>query len=793
MSLTNKIDKLIKNKLKTNASSELDRRIDSLITQAEHEQVQTSNIWRIAMTGKFAKIGIAAVLLTAAGIGLMHLQGDKEIQIPPELAQMSVEELLDIHNDLAESPFEKSLVEAALKNSLDKIGVREVLALARKNGKSIKSSEVARYVPKPVTEMIEASDIIIHGRVNKVALDVSDLKKAILRKKLGIYKELFSARIRAEVEMEVFEGYSASPVAKGEKLVLWPVINTRKLDVLQEGREYLILLKQSGETIWMLPYQEGVYPVDADTAVVSGFRSGEMSLEDAWIFMVGSYETIHEGKAPSDEELEYWTGKLESDDFADCWAGLEYFSTLRNPPDIADQVVKSIEKYHHVQVTYSGKNKRNPNYSYERVSTLSAFVTDALDLLIYINDEESIQKVISLSEDNVSADSVFNKSLFEYPTRDLQGKLKEAVERESVKTVQPRESSEIRTAANKKKIADAIEKYNLDKSESNLNRAVNTMSDHLTSEDKEFIPFLQEHAASHWIAPSLIARLGDASFVPVLLECLEKEISGSLLEALYACGERKTAIEIGIDELLAPVNATDWEQFDKELRRRSPIISFLGTCGDISALPAIEYYLDEDVIESLYQTNADLNGGYGFHVAQLRESAVPAFARLGGKSSIPKLKELYQFDDIHVKILAGLSLYYLGDDTGYDLLAHFVNNTQRSVPDIELRWHWDLASGAFQQAIKYLHSPRTDALMLEKMRHGLNHDTQYVCTGSFFEKYKSEVLGILVDQLSSKDRETRKEANSILQKLTGQDFGFQPSRFSGQQEEAIAKWQKYIE
>ena len=301
-------------------------------TETKKTVEQMPIVWRIIMKNRITKIALAAVLLVAAGIGVAVWQGDKGIQIPPELARMPVEKLLDIHNDLAESPFEKSLVEAALKSSLDKISARDVLAIAAKNRKPGTRADLSRvllspvpgspvpgspvpgsrvpgsrvpYVPKPVTEMVEAADVIIHGRIKKVVLDVSDLKEAILKKqRRRLIEEFSSSNIKAEVVVEVFGGYPASPVAEGEMLVLWPVINTGNFDRLKEGGQYLILLKQSGETVWMLPYQEGAYPVDAETEVVSGFRSGPIPLDDAWDFMVSSYEAIHEAKEPLGEDME---------------------------------------------------------------------------------------------------------------------------------------------------------------------------------------------------------------------------------------------------------------------------------------------------------------------------------------------------------------------------------------------------------------------------------------------------------------------------------------------------------
>ncbi len=402
MNSAKNIEKLLR-KINVAPSARMDQRALESILLAQEKSKKTSsadippNIWRIIMKSRITKLAIAAALLIAVGIGLIHRQGNREIQIPPELAKMPVEKLLDIHNDLAESPYQSSLVEAALKSSLDKIPARQVLALAGKNGKSVKSQELLPYVAKPVTEMVEAADIIIYGRVNEVVLDVSDLKDAILRKQQDLIKERFSARIKAEVELEVFGGYPAAPVAKGEKLILWPIINTRKLDAIKEGHEYLILLKQRGETIWMLPYQEGVYPVDADTAMVSGLRSGQMPLDDMWDFMVGSYQVIHEGNEPSQEALDYWTDKLKTGDLADNWTAVEYFSTLAEPPIDAQMLAEAVAAQFKMRIQKTRENGLQiQKEQYQRTT----FVKEAVTLLSRLGDATACARMLDMYEEN---------------------------------------------------------------------------------------------------------------------------------------------------------------------------------------------------------------------------------------------------------------------------------------------------------------------------------------------------------------------------------------------------------
>ena len=221
---------------------------------------------------------------------------------------------------------------------------------------------------------------------------------------------------------------------------------------------------------------------------------------------------------------------------------------------------------------------------------------------------------------------------------------------------------------------------------------------------------------------------------------------------------------------------------------------FLGRTQRDYLIPIIEEYTQQKYIEKYREVFAGLdNMRMDFCLDQLRQNAIMAFARLGGKSSITRLRQLYDSHDIRVRIVAALALYYNGDKTGERLLRHFVEGTHRSFPEIEIRWHVDLAGGtAFQSVINsYLRSELTDDLLLEKLTYYVdNADTNI--ESSFFKGYKREILGILIEQLNSSNRSTRGHAHDMLQKATGQNFGFQPDRYAGQQEEAIQRWRAYI-
>ncbi len=157
-----------------------------------------------------------------------------------------------------------------------------------------------------------------------------------------------------------------------------------------------------------------------------------------------------------------------------------------------------------------------------------------------------------------------------------------------------------------------------------------------------------------------------------------------------------------------------------------------------------------------------------------------------------------------------MSLRYLGDDSGHDLLEHFINHTERSVPEIKEHWsmYWrnmDTSRGRpFHEALLYLRSSQTEELFLERLRNGVREADMWAL--AIARAREREVLPILVDHLNSGNGVTRDAANGVsrdaahemLKRLTGQDFGYgwKPSwgyPLDGEQIEAVEAWRDYVD
>jgi hypothetical protein len=317
--------------------------------------------------------------------------------------------------------------------------------------------------------------------------------------------------------------------------------------------------------------------------------------------------------------------------------------------------------------------------------------------------------------------------------------------------------------------------------------------------DTDLVPFLAEVLANEEQVPIIITaeRMLDPAFIPAIKQALNREVTGELLEALFACGGQAEAVEIALAMIDRPVNddpnLTDSVRISYKFQDRARMIRFLGTTGDQTLIPVAEYFTRDDVIEQFRRQSP---GG----AVELQRAAVLALARLGGDSAIPRLRQLYESGDIYIRILTALGLYYLGDETGYELIEHFVNHTERGIPEIEMEWDPHSRCGdMYELPLMYLRSDRMEELLfarLHDLRHGFTTDAGSSNSGygyAFLKEHKQQALPVIIEQLDSKNREARQCANGTLEELTGRDFGFRDDRFAGQQDQAIQRWRAYIE
>jgi hypothetical protein len=714
-------------------------------------------------------------------------------------------------------------------------------------------------------------------------------------------------RVKSTVDLRVLDTYPLLPAEFAQKIRLWPVLDTESLNVFEKGKEYMISLRQYADIFWIPSLGNMGKPVctiDPNSSIVSGFKYGPMSLDETWKLIADYHDAIHEGILPSDEVLNYWLAKLQSDDLTDCQIAIDYFGILPEPIIPQDILVELVEYYlgslgqnyrailEHEALEPKGRDghdqwekvfRKLRNDADQEIS----FLTNALEMLIWVADEPDVERILTYYEkDAALPESVFNwedqdnsikplmasilrlvlkhpgpkryerfmrlvsfkplpklmdgdmlvaqlvrtngedidrllMQMVQYPATfgidrsfEYRGHLCGAIARREspefgdyleqfladpnesdfakFKDYKPEqfeqaiEATEVlfntyygtqtqRENSRKRRLQDLVDRFRNGQSDirHDENWTVRAISEIITSEDTEFVSVLVEGANDLRISRShaidIATRLADPCFVPIIRKALEQDVTFELIElikALYVCGAQQEAVE--------------WALTILQDSASEEIIRFVGTTGDTSVLPVIEDFTSDEF----------------WYAPHSQRIAVLALARLGGESAIPRLKEIYESEDtdILVRINTALALYSLGDDTGYELLEYFLNDTERCIVELEERWGYDIGSHeAFSPLIGYLRSPRTDALLIECLRRGRVDKYELYPSSPFFMDHEREILPILVDNLESKDRRARRYANGILKEVTGQDFGFKPDRFVGQQTEAVERWRSYVE
>ena len=334
----------------------------------------------------------------------------------------------------------------------------------------------------------------------------------------------------------------------------------------------------------------------------------------------------------------------------------------------------------------------------------------------------------------------------------------------------------------------------------------------LRPEDTEAVPVLEDFLQMEYVRNRgndtddvIINIMHDPSLIPFIREAIDKTPNNSdtvsLVEALYACGAEDEAVAKALEMLALPLSQGRAIDLSNDIYRNAALLLFLGKTQREELIPVVEGYTEQEYFDHGMEAGSqfddplfDSSLNY-YHMINFRQKAIMALARLGGKSAIPRLRQLYNSPDIRIRIVSAMALYYNGDTTGKELVRRFVEGTYRDVPEINVRIGVDMSEkDVFQDVISsYLRNDFTDALWLEKLRHNIDRmsDRDIVGTG-LFKDNRTEVLNIFIEQLNNKKTSVRESALEMLRQATGQNFGFQPDRDAGQQEEIMKRWREYI-
>ena len=349
----------------------------------------------------------------------------------------------------------------------------------------------------------------------------------------------------------------------------------------------------------------------------------------------------------------------------------------------------------------------------------------------------------------------------------------------------------------------------LDRYDAGDSQAIHLIRKRFPADGRAYIPWLQKARMAD-VADLIAHRAPDPCFIPLLEQALDANEppptrhdglpdfgfaavnTPMLLYALHACGARQEAVDrtvallqtppISEVPISAPKERHLWNY--AQVRLRTELLKIAAFFGDSSAFPAVEHYLEENVLEAYYDlpTTSSVGEEENMPVNKLHRMAVLAVARLGGEAAAPILRKQYQTEHPYIQFCAALGLLYLGDESVRDEL--------KSLYPTNAPWEWTPRPNTVHTAA-LLRSPAIDALYIERLRNGMKQPDGYLVVNSgLAQERPREVLPLLVDALSGRYRD---EAVQALRHVTGQSFGFDAREIAALQGEAIAEWRRYVE
>ncbi len=338
-----------------------------------------------------------------------------------------------------------------------------------------------------------------------------------------------------------------------------------------------------------------------------------------------------------------------------------------------------------------------------------------------------------------------------------------------------------------------------------LNALYRAMRD-ATEEDVRYIPEFAAIPQSSLVStnPNIAdafatmagTALPDPSFLPQLRALATSNSSASVLVALKACGDESLARSLALELLVRPPSGTNTSGVFQDVQNRMGTLTFLASLHDPEMLPEIDRYTRSDLLnafraKSEAAARTDKKEYASYQVGGLERTAILALASTSA-GAIPRLKEIYAQDDIGVRIVAAMGLYALGDDTGKDIVQKFAEHRELEDPEIAARWRIDLI-GVFHDAARFLESPRVDAVLLERIKRGMDDSDHNISSyRAFVNTNKRIILEALLVNLESRNPRLRADAARLLEEITNEKSEYDPDVLPRNQQEAIQQWRNRV-
>ena len=378
--------------------------------QAHIPVATQSHVWH--------KIAIAAMLVfvpTVLAIYFLIPSGQK-IEIPPELASMSLEELVALNYDSSQNTFDPNIVKYALKQALEKAAPEKVIQIAKSlddGGMDGHASIMAPpahpiehlgYASKTFQEVMEQSNIFVHANLIDVHINVDDIIAALVDKEMYKNFEHYVSRYRVSIELHVVDCLPENVLKKGKKITVQTTLFEDKLNLLKKNTGYYFCMTQDkNNKLHFLEYFSGVYTVDYN----------KPANIEMWQFVKEAQDILLYGQTPKYETIEYWSTKLQGDTYL---LALEYMNIL--PDDLlpVESVIAALEQGYSDYILFAltseekiadnddeEERRKISNEAYNvKHNTMDLFEKTIL-LLLRSGDKNCIKRMLALIDEDSSS------------------------------------------------------------------------------------------------------------------------------------------------------------------------------------------------------------------------------------------------------------------------------------------------------------------------------------------------------------------------------------------------------
>ena len=324
-------------------------------------------MWGVIMTKSPVKLGLAAAIIILTVIiyvmGNQNLPQDTDklvtspdkeivkttpeppsIDIPQELVDMSIEQLLIFYTNPESSSYDLELIDKALMYALNKMDSGQLLAMVTGNesteqgvgpggggfgpmqtpkigGSSAGSGfpvtvDISNYNWIPLYDFLvtepqnthieyEEQDLFVNAQLVGITLNVDDIEQALINRRKRM-PEFYREQFRAKVQLEIHDTTDEDLIPKNNVIEVSATIQTTMLRDLKIGERYYIGLIKTQDGFRFLQYMRGVFEVKEN--------DDSDSLEaHFWKFLCDSQDILVSKNKPKQEEVDYWKSLLNSE------------------------------------------------------------------------------------------------------------------------------------------------------------------------------------------------------------------------------------------------------------------------------------------------------------------------------------------------------------------------------------------------------------------------------------------------------------------------------------------------